>query len=235
MREIVLDTETTGISPLEGHRIIEIGMVELVNKYRTGKTLQFYINPEREVSEGAVKVHGITTEFLKDKPKFKEVVADVIEFIGDSKLVIHNASFDLGFLNHHFHQLGIPPIHDDKTFCTLLYARKKYPGAKNSLDALCNRFNIDLAARVNHGALLDAELLADVYAEMMGAGATQRNLQFAAYTGNAIAQIEEQEKIERQQEREFHAPREFALTEAELTAHEEFVSKLKDPLWKKVA
>lgn len=233
MREIALDTETTGISPQEGHRIIEIGAVEMVNHYRTGKVFHMYINPEREVSEGAFKVHGISTQFLQDKPVFRDVARQFLDFISDSKLVIHNAQFDMNFINHHLLNLGIQtiPTHEERVLCTLQYARKKYPGARNSLDALCMRFNIDLSAREKHGALLDAELLADVYAEMVGAGSTQRNMLFSAGK-------KQEESIVTvniaQDNRVFREPRVFNLTEAEQIAHDAFISTLKDPIWKKV-
>ena len=231
MREIALDTETTGIGALEGHRIIEIGAVEMINHFRTGNFFHVYINPKFKVSEGAFKVHGISDEFLKDKPLFKEIAANLLDFIGESKLVIHNAPFDLGFLNHHFHELGISPIHDDKVIDTLPMARKKYPGAKNSLDGLCNRFNIDLSGREKHGALLDAELLADVYAEMVGVGSTQRNMLFSPGT----TQISIEQSQQSSSNKVFREPRIFGASAEELAAHDEFTAKLKNALWKKPA
>ena len=231
MREIVFDTETTGIGFAEGHRIIEIGAVELIEKYRTGKTFHVYINPKRQVSEGAFKVHGISDEFLKDKPEFPLVVADFLDFIKDSKLIAHNASFDMGFLNHHFSQLGVPLINNDRVIDTLEIARKKYPGAKNNLDSLCARLNIDTSARVHHGALLDAELLADCYSEMMGAGSRQRNLMFLA--GNLEA-IKTEEQVILGPTGQSYEAREFAPSEAEIAAHDKFLESLKNPLWKMV-
>lgn len=233
MREIVLDTETTGISPNEGHHIIEIGAVEIIDKYRTGKSFHTYINPQRSISEGALKVHGITEEFLQDKPVFQLVVADFLDFIGESKLVIHNAGFDMGFINHHFKELGVPLINNDKVLDTLTLARKKYPGAKNSLDALCARFNIDTSARTHHGALLDAELLADVYAEMMGAGANQRNLIFHSTT--TTIEISQKITVAPAINATIREPRYFSASETELEAHKAFIGTLKDPLWKKLA
>jgi len=234
MREIVLDTETTGLSALEGHRIIEIGAVELVNKYRTGKVYHTYVNPQRDISEGALKVHGITQEFLKDKPVFQLVVTDFLEFIGDSKLVIHNAPFDMGFINHHLNQLGVPVLTNDRVMDTLTYARRRYPGAKNSLDALCTRLNIDASARTHHGALLDAELLADVYIEMMGAGANQRNLMFqpAGAAGEAEAA---KNSYSLDTPGKFREPRSFPASVAELKNHNHFVDTMNDPVWKKLA
>ena len=230
MREIVFDTETTGIGFADGHRIIEIGAVELINKYRTGKNFHVYVNPERQVSEGAFKVHGISDEFLKDKPVFALVVAEFLDFIGDSKLIAHNAAFDMGFINHHFSQLGVPLINSDRVIDTLDIARKKYPGAKNNLDALCARLNIDTSARIHHGALLDAELLADCYSEMMGAGSKQRNLMFLA--GDPVEATKVEVQVTLGPTSQYYEPRDFAPSPEELAAHEKFVESLKNPLWK---
>ena len=229
MREIVLDTETTGIGFADGHRIIEIGAVELVNKYRTGKVFHKYINPEREVSEGAFKVHGLSNEFLKDKPVFALVVAEFLDFIGDSKLVIHNAQFDMGFINHHFSKLGMKLINNDRVIDTLTIARKKYPGAKNNLDALCSRLGVDGSSRLHHGALLDAELLADCYCEMMGAGAKQRNLLFQP---TVIEEEKIEVKIDLTATGKYLEPRQFPASDDETAEHEKFVASLKNPLWK---
>ncbi len=235
MREIAFDTETTGISPLEGHRVIEIGAVEMVNQFRTGRVFHTYINPQREVSEGAFKVHGISTESLKDKPVFKDVIKDFLEFIGESRLVIHNAPFDIGFINHHLleHKVDLIPHNDERVFDTLLYARKKYPGARNSLDALCLRFNIDTSAREKHGALLDAELLADVYAEMLGSGANQRNMLFSSTTNQGFTAAMQIHHAA--QNRTTRDAREFAIAAEELAAHDTLVNSIKDPIWKKIA
>jgi DNA polymerase-3 subunit epsilon len=170
-RLIVLDTETTGLNPQEGHRIIEIGCVELVNRRLTGKRFHVYINPERIIDAGAIEVHGITNEFLQDKPCFVDVVEDFLAFIRDAELVIHNAPFDVGFINYEFSRLdnGTGDVADYcKVFDTLTYARKKHPGQRNSLDALCKRYGIDNSHRDLHGALLDAEILADVFLLMTG-------------------------------------------------------------------
>jgi DNA polymerase III subunit epsilon len=170
-RLVVLDTETTGLNPQEGHRIIEIGCVELVNRRLTGKRFHVYINPERIIDVGAIEVHGITNEFLQDKPCFADVVNDFIAFIQDAELVIHNAPFDVGFINYEFSRLdnGTGTVTDySKVFDTLTYARKKHPGQRNSLDALCKRYGIDNSHRDLHGALLDAEILADVFLLMTG-------------------------------------------------------------------
>ncbi|MGZ5043242.1 MAG: DNA polymerase III subunit epsilon [Methylobacter sp.] len=170
-RLIVLDTETTGLNPQEGHRIIEIGCVEVVNRRLTGKSFHVYINPERVIDDGAVEVHGITNEFLADKPTFDCIVEDFIAFIQGAELVIHNAPFDVGFINYEFSRLnnGTGTVTDySKVFDTLTYARKKHPGQRNSLDALCKRYSIDNSHRELHGALLDAEILADVFLLMTG-------------------------------------------------------------------
>lgn len=170
-RIVVLDTETTGLNPQEGHRVIEIGCVELVNRRLTGKRFHAYINPDRIIDDGAIEVHGITNQFLEDKPRFEDVVEDFIAFIRGAELVIHNAPFDVGFLDHEFSRLGnaAGTVTDySAVFDTLTYARKKHPGQRNSLDALCKRYGIDNSHRDLHGALLDAEILADVFLLMTG-------------------------------------------------------------------
>lgn len=169
MRQIVLDTETTGLEPQQGHKIIEIGCVEVVNRRLTGRHYHQYINPGREVEQGAMEVHGITNEFLADKPSFAAICDDFWEFIRGAQLVIHNAPFDVGFINHEFAQLGKPPLQGEcEVLDTLALARQKHPGQKNNLDALCKRYGIDNSHRDLHGALLDAEILADVYLLMTG-------------------------------------------------------------------
>jgi len=170
-RQVVLDTETTGLNPKEGHRIIEIGCVELVNRRLTDRQFHVYINPKRNIDEGAIEVHGITNEYLENKPLFEEVVEDFLAFIQGAELVIHNAPFDVGFIDHEFSLLEkvVPPVEDIcSVFDSLVYARKKHPGQRNSLDALCKRYGIDNSHRDLHGALLDAEILSDVYLLMTG-------------------------------------------------------------------
>jgi DNA polymerase-3 subunit epsilon len=178
MREIVLDTETTGLDPGEGDRLVEIGAVEIVNQIATGSAFHVLINPERDVPEEAFRVHGHSTASLADKPVFAAVVDDFLAFIGEDRLVIHNAEFDLRFLNAELARLGRPPIASDRVTDTLTLARRKHPGAPNNLDALCDRYRIDRAKRVRHGALLDAEILVEVYGELTGG--RQRSLSFAA-------------------------------------------------------
>jgi DNA polymerase-3 subunit epsilon len=168
MREIVLDTETTGLDPLQGHRIVEIGAVELLNHIPTGKTYHTYINPQRDVPREAEAVHGLSSAFLKDKPVFSKIADELLEFIGDTVLIIHNASFDVGFLNAELGFIKRPPILYERIIDTLALAKKRHPMGPNSLDALCKRYGIDIAKRTKHGALLDSELLAGVYLELIG-------------------------------------------------------------------
>jgi len=168
MREIVLDTETTGLDPLLGHRIVEIGAVELFNHIPTGNTYHTYINPQRDVPREAEAVHGLSGEFLKEKPKFSQIVDEFMEFIGEAVLIIHNASFDVGFLNAELGFVKRTPILYERIIDTLALAKKRHPMAPNSLDALCKRYGIDIAKRTKHGALLDSELLAGVYLELIG-------------------------------------------------------------------
>ena len=168
MREIVLDTETTGLDVSKGHKIIEIGALEIINLVPTGKTLHLYINPERDIDPDAIKIHGITNEFVSNKPLFKNVASEFLDFIRDDKLVIHNAAFDMGFLNFELRNSGFLPIPTENVIDTLQIARQKFPGAQASLDALCRRFQIDNHHRDLHGALIDADLLASVYVELKG-------------------------------------------------------------------
>ena len=176
MREIVLDTETTGLDPYQGHRLIEVGCIELVNRFPTGQTFHRYLNPQRDVPAEAFAVHGLSLEFLKDKSLFADIAAELMDFIGDAPLVAHNASFDLGFLNAELERVSLPAIARERLVDTLLLARRKYPGGSNRLDDLCQRFGIDNSRRTKHGALLDAELLAEVYLELIGARQAQLGL-----------------------------------------------------------
>ncbi|MCE3255112.1 MAG: polymerase epsilon subunit [Rickettsiaceae bacterium] len=226
MREICLDTETTGLDPKDGHRIIEIGCIEIIGKVRTGKSFHVYINPEREVPEEAVKIHGITGEFLKDKPKFLEVVKDFLAFIADSKLVIHNAGFDMKFINHHLRGCNLEIIERGNVVDTLEIARNKFPGAGNSLDALCKRFSIDASRRVKHGALLDAELLADIYIELMGGN----QISMFDIGFEAKKTIQKDDKIST--DSSSYPERKFPLNEEEIKAHKDFILKnFKENLW----
>ncbi len=228
MREIVLDTETTGMDPFTGDRIIEIGAVELENHLPTGKGCQIYIQPEREVPQEAIAVHGITNEFLKDKPVFAECYMEFMDFIGgDSQLVIHNAEFDMKFLNWELENVGHKPIAWNRVVDTLKIARQKFPGSPANLDALCRRFNINNEARTYHGALLDSELLAEVYLELLGG--RQRGLSLSEDTkkdANGIAI---------KMERPFREPRIFKPSAEELALHTEFLNELNEPLWEKIS
>jgi DNA polymerase-3 subunit epsilon len=169
MREIVLDTETTGLDPYQGDRLVEIGCIELLNRFPTGKTFHWYFNPERDMPETALKIHGLTTEFLRDKPVFSEKADELVAFLGDAPLVAHNAMFDLGFINAELERAGLPLVSRERMVDTLLIARRKHPGAANRLDDLCIRYAIDNSHRAKHGALKDAELLAEVYVELVDA------------------------------------------------------------------
>ncbi len=180
MREIILDTETTGLSPQDGHRLVEIGAVELLNHLPTGKTFQLYLNPERDMPSEAEAVHGLSSAFLKDKPTFKTKASEFIEFIEKSVLIIHNASFDMGFINAELKNAGLEMIGNERVVDTLQMARRKHPMGPNSLDALCRRYGIDNTKRTKHGALMDAELLAEVYLELIGGRQTAMTLQAQA-------------------------------------------------------
>lgn len=186
MREIVLDTETTGLDPNTGDRIVEIGAVELIGHMPTGKTYHQYINPERSVPQEAIQVHGLTDDFLRDKPLFKAVVQDFLDFIGDARLVIHNASFDMKFINAELSWAGLPKLPFERALDTLDIARRKFPGAPASLDALCRRYSIDNSARTLHGALLDSEILADVYLELIGGRQPDFGLNAEQSTGGEV-------------------------------------------------
>lgn len=222
MREIVLDTETTGISPQDGHRLVEIGCLELFNHVATGKFFHTYIDPERDMPEGAFKVHGLSAEFLSGKPKFAEVADEFLAFIGDDPLVIHNASFDMGFLNAELKMIGRPPLPMSRAIDTLDIARRKYPGAQNNLDALCRRFGVDNSGRTKHGALLDSELLAEVYLEMMGGRQPGLVLQ-ADFGGPAAVKTVRTPRP---------SPLPPRVTEAEREAHDAFIASLGgEPLW----
>ena len=227
MREIVLDTETTGVEALKGDRIVEIGCVELVNHCPTGRNYHVYINPERDMPDGAFRVHGLSEAFLSDKPVFAAIAGEFAAFIADAKLVIHNAAFDVGFINMEFGRLGIPPIVPALVVDTLAMARRKHPGASNSLDALCSRYGIDNSRRTKHGALLDSEILAEVYIELIGGKQASLGLGVDAAAGRPGVAMAAVEKPQRQREL---APR---LSEEALKAHEAFIlGSLKAPLWK---
>ena len=222
MREIILDTETTGLDPKMGHRLVEIGAVELINHTPTGVNYQTYINPERDVDPGAQEIHGLTKEFLKQHPTFGDISAEFVNFLSDSTLIIHNAPFDLAFINMELSRLGVAPISSERVIDTLVLARKKFPGAQANLDALCRRFAIENRHRELHGALVDAALLADVYVELIGG--KEPTLGLSAKKSKTVA-----EDIARV----YQNPRSFPVSEEELELHRAFVETLKNPIWDK--
>lgn len=218
MREIVLDTETTGFDPATGDRIVEIGCVELIDHLPTGRSFQAYLNPQRLVPIETQKVHGLTDEFLADKPLFAHIVEDLLEFLGDAPLVIHNASFDLKFVNSELHRVGKPPLPHARAIDTIEIAKAKIPGARYSLDELCRRFGIDLSVRAKHGALLDAELTARVYLELVGG--RQTHLKLAPRDGETVV-VEMDVQVARIRLR----PLPVLVSETELEAHTNFIAK----------
>ncbi len=225
MREIVFDTETTGMDPAGGDKIVEIGAVELENHLPTGRTYHQYINPERDVPAEAVAVHGLTLDKLKDAPTFGEIVGDFMDFIGeDAKLIAHNAEFDMKFINAEIGTYGYPKVDPKRVIDTLVMARKKFPGSPANLDALCRRFHIDNTSRTLHGALLDSELLAEVYLELLGG--RQQGLGL-----NPEKKIDKQENIV-QVTRKFREPRVFKINDEELSAHGKMLDDIKDAIWK---
>ena len=219
MREIILDTETTGLDPLSGHRVIEIGAIEVFHKIRTGRFFHAYLNPERDVPEEAFRIHGISSEFLKDKKKFAEVADDFLEFIAGDTLVIHNAKFDIKFLNYELRKAAKEEILYSRVICTLDMARRKFPGSPANLNALCKRFDIDLSAREKHGALLDSELLAEVYLWLCG--------------GNQPQMLEQKQEEDSSLEnklydviRKSRSKRAFEVDEEDLKNHLELMKKI---------
>jgi len=227
MREIAFDTETTGLSPQDGHRVVEIGCVELVNRVETGITWHCYLNPERSMPSEAEAVHGLSATFLSDKRRFDEVAIEFLDFVGDSPMIAHNAGFDFNFINWELANAGHEPICLTRMVDTLVMARQRHPGAKHSLDALCTRYGVDRSSRVKHGALLDAQLLAQVYVEL--AGGRQIGLSLAAEiasadSGPAFASVV-------RAPRPVRPPRPHSASAEELMAHAAFLSTVVDPLW----
>lgn len=222
MREIVLDTETTGFDPKVGHRVVEIGCVELEGLIPTGRTYQVYVNPERDMPPEAEAVHGLSSQFLAGQPLFAEIVESFLDFIGgEAPLVIHNAEFDLRFLNAELERLERPPLPPARAIDTVAIARRKFPGAQASLDALCRRFNVDASARDKHGALLDAELLAQVYLELVGGRQPGLGLTVTP------------EAAESERAREARPPRPHAASAEEIAAHERFLETVTEPIWRR--
>ena len=224
MREIILDTETTGLDPASGDRIVEIGCLETHHHLPTGAVYHTYVNPDRDMPDSAFAVHGLSTEFLSDKPKFAEIVEPFLQFIGDSPLVIHNAEFDMRFLNAELALLDRPALSRARAVDTVSIARRRYPGAQVSLDALCRRFEIDLSRREKHGALLDAELLAEVYLYLMGGRQPDLDLQ----VGSSRAPTTPATEVERP----VRPPRPHAATAQEAAAHAALLDQITAPLWR---
>jgi DNA polymerase III subunit epsilon len=230
MREVVLDTETTGLEPDGGHRVVEIGALELINHVPSGRSFHVYVNPERDMPEDAMRVHGLTAAFLRAQPVFAEVADDFLGFLdldrdanpAPARLIAHNAAFDVAFLDMELARLGRPPLPRERVIDTLALARQRYPGAPNSLDALCRRFAVDLSARTQHGALLDSQLLAECY--LMLIGGRQPDLGLVVRRGPQAA-MRSVQRIPR-------PPRPHGASAAELAAHAAFLERLSDPLWR---
>ena len=231
MREIVLDTETTGLDPREGDRLVEIGCVELLNHIATGRTYHQYVNPERDMPTAAFEVHGLSAEFLAGHPTFDAVADAFLAFVGDLPLVILNASFDMGFINAELKRLGRPPLPMSQAVDTVKMARQRYPGAPASLDALCRRFEIDNSARTKHGALLDAELLAEVYLELRGGRQPGLGLGAAEAGASTAERDTENGEMIAAAPVQPRAPRRHAPSSEELAAHDAFVATLNEPMW----
>ena len=221
MREIILDTETTGLDPLNDHRVVEIGCLELINHIATGREFHTYLNPERDIPAEAEAIHGLSTAFLSTQPLFSAQADEFLAFIGDAPIIAHNAGFDLGFINAELKRASRPPLSSERAIDTVVLARRKFPGAQASLDALCRRFQIDTAARTKHGALLDAQLLAKVYLELVG----------GREPGLALASAEATAPAELTSSREIRTPRAHAPTADELAAHATFIATLKNAMW----
>ncbi len=225
MREIVFDTETTGLDHASGDRMVEIGCIELVHRVPTGQAIHFYFCPDRDMPAGAEAVHGLSVAFLADKPRFHEKAAELLEFLGDCPLVAHNASFDFGFLNAELRIAGLDPVDTARMVDTVSIARKRHPGAKHSLDALCTRYGIDRSHRVKHGALLDAELLAQVYIELTGG--RQIGLGFERVAGMAATEVVSIASTPRPR----REPRPHMASAEELARHQTFMETVKSPIW----
>jgi len=227
MREIVFDTETTGLSPAGGDRMVEIGCIEMIGRVETGRHFHCYFNPDRDMPGEAEAVHGLSSMFLSDKPRFADKVEELLAFIGDSPLVAHNAGFDFGFLNHELNNCGRPPVCMTRMVDTLGLARSRHPGAKHSLDALCSRFGVDRSQRVKHGALLDAQLLAQVYVELTGG--RQIGLGLVAEVPASNAAPASQPALARP----YREPRAHRASPADLSRHAAFVARIANPLWQR--
>ena len=232
MREIIFDTETTGLSPAGGDRVVEIGCVEMVNRVETGRTFHSYFNPGRPMPSEAEAVHGLSDRFLSDKPNFHDRCEDLLEFIGDSPLVAHNAAFDFGFINHELGSCGRPAVCTSRMVCTLTLARQKFPGAKHSLDALCARFGVDRSQRIKHGALLDAQLLAQVYVELTGG--RQIGLTLVAELIESEIALSAAASDAARINVTVRPPRPHAPSQSELARHAAFMARIADPIWNRL-
>ena len=231
MREIVFDTETTGLDPRTGDRMVEIGCVEMLNLVPTGQTFHAYFNPERDMPAGAEAVHGLSAAFLSDKPLFRDGVEALLEFIGDSPLVAHNAGFDFGFLNAELEICGLAPVPMSRMIDTVALAKKKHPGAKLSLDALCSRYGVDRSHRIKHGALLDAELLAQVYVELKGGRQIGLGLAADAAPVQVTGHQSTEQRVRRVPLGQRREPRPHAASAEELARHVAFLATIKEPIW----
>lgn len=234
MREIVFDTETTGLSPSNGDRLVEIGCVEMINRVETGRSFHAYFHPDRDMPAEAERVHGLSIAFLSDKPRFHEGVDELLEFLGDAPLVAHNAAFDFGFLNAELIACGRAAIAMERMVDTLAMARVRHPGAKHSLDALCSRYGIDRSHRIKHGALLDAQLLAQLYVELTGGRQIGLGLGDAREEVMVREALPESEMVIATATRSARPPRPHAASPAEIDAHRAFVATLVDPVWTKL-
>jgi DNA polymerase III subunit epsilon len=229
MREVIFDTETTGLDPKTGDRMVEIGCIEMIGRVETGRSFHAYFNPERDMPIEAERVHGLSAAFLATKPRFAETVDELLEFLGDAPLVAHNAGFDFGFLNNELERIGRAPVSMDRMVDTVAIARKKHPGAKNSLDALCTRYGIDRSHRVKHGALLDAELLAQVYVELTGG--RQIGLGLVAEETVVTASSSVTALRAARADRPERPPRPHAATPEEIERHSAFIAGIENAIW----
>ena len=225
LREIVFDTETTGFDPHQGDKLVEIGAIELINHIPTGRTYHQYINPLRDVPEDAFKIHGLSTEFLQNYPRFSEIAKDFLSFVGDDGIMVaHNAPFDMSFINYELKHNGFDTLNNHEVIDTLEIAKSKFPGARNNLDALCHRYNIDNSKRTKHGALLDAELLAEVYLELLGGAEPSMNLS---------VEVQKTQEVNTVQNKVYQV-RHFDITQEEEQAHQNFLeNKIKEAIWLK--
>lgn len=233
MREVVFDTETTGLSPLNGDRVVEIGCVELFNRVETGRSFHSYFNPGRPMPSEAEAVHGLSDRFLSDKPAFADVCEELLDFIGEAPMIAHNASFDFGFVNHELGQCGRPSVCMSRMVCTLSIARQKFPGAKHSLDALCTRFGVDRSQRIKHGALLDAQLLAQVYVELTGGRQIGLTL-VADAVEEASESAEPAVEVGAPLVATIRPARPHAPSADELARHAAFLARIKEPIWNRL-